>query len=819
MPSSYSQAALQAQLRWQQQLTPPSADEDDPEKDLDDMPLSHTQRYSLDNDAPPCPGCESENFRSRSRDGKAPATNSDRSDITVPATSALAERAVMPFLAEHIPMQYNALGSAPPAWMPQSNGEQDEEGLQERTDSRFCYRHRPDLKCRRQANEPSMKELQNELASLSQSDQQAISHVWSLFSAAPAKHRNLLLQGILTQCCFPQLSSISSSLRSLLKIDFLSALPVELGFKILCSLDTTSLCKAAQVSRRWRALADDDVVWHRMCEQHIDRKCTKCGWGLPLLERKRLRIEKRVMQLRAKGAGLDISSRRITDVVAAAAETRSPTPMGQKRKIGGGAVEAESRKRQCSRSASEDFATASPDPEVAVGIRQQQIVPQKRPWKDVYKARFKVGTNWKYGRFSTRVFRGHTNGVMCLQFDDNVLISGSYDSTAKVWDVRTGAELRTLKGHTSGIRCLQFDDNKLMTGSLDHTLRLWNWKTGQCLRVFQAHTAGIVALHFTGPWVASGSMDQTIRVWNSETQQTFLLRGHTDWINCVKIDEASRTLFSASDDLTVRLWDLDKRECIRVFEGHVGQVQQCLPLPAEFELDERVAEGGREKEDDASSVASGEFATTGSNRVHRFQVHHEHHKRETPGLGTDEDEEAKPSFWQNDPDRPAPPRYMLTGALDATIRLWDVHFNAATHLSDATAGPSSAANQPVPNPAAAPQPPANPANAFANNLPSTVPFRMLPTDPLTNSHTPRAQACVRTFFGHVEGIWALAADHLRLISGSEDRMMKVWDPRTGKCERTFTGHAGPVTCCWLSDWGVASGSEDCEVRILSFGEM
>jgi F-box/WD-40 domain protein MET30 len=83
---------------------------------------------------------------------------------------------------------------------------------------------------------------------------------------------------------------------------------------------------------------------------------------------------------------------------------------------------------------------------------------------------------------------------------------------------------------------------------------------------------------------------------------------------------------------------------------------------------------------------------------------------------------------------------------------------------------------------------------------------------------PRAQACVRTFFGHVEGIWALSADHLRLISGSEDRMMKVWDPRTGKCERTFTGHQGPVTCAWLSDSRVASGSEDCEVRMLCFDD-
>jgi F-box/WD-40 domain protein MET30 len=60
---------------------------------------------------------------------------------------------------------------------------------------------------------------------------------------------------------------------------------------------------------------------------------------------------------------------------------------------------------------------------------------------------------------------------------------------------------------------------------------------------------------------------------------------------------------------------------------------------------------------------------------------------------------------------------------------------------------------------------------------------------------------------------------LRLISGSEDRMMKVWDPRTGKCERTFTGHAGPVTCAWLSESRLASGSEDCEVRMLVFGDQ
>ncbi|EMC93856.1 hypothetical protein BAUCODRAFT_42721, partial [Baudoinia panamericana UAMH 10762] len=689
-------------------------------------------------------------------------------NIAIPASSKHAEQAVAPFLTKHIPMQYNPAGSS--SYTTSHAQSQDTQ----QGSTKFCYRHRPDLKCRRQANEPSMEQLQNELASLSQSDQQAISHVWSLFSAAPAKHRNLMLEGILTQCCFPQLSFISANVKNLIKIDFLSALPPELGFKILCSLDTPSLCRAAQVSQRWRSMADDDVVWHKMCEQHIDRKCTKCGWGLPLLERRRLRREKRQIQLRGAGRGLNEWSPAITPIpqepLAAeglgVAAPHAPANTGMKRPADSGIGSPEVAKRVCSRAVSADLVTDHED---------SYFTPKRRPWKDVYKDRFKVGTAWKYGRCSTKIFKGHTNGVMCLQFcdKDNVLITGSYDSTAKVWDINTGECVRTLTGHTMGIRALQFDEKKLMTGSLDNTVKLWNWHTGQCLRTFNAHSEGIITLHFSpdGRWQASGSQDKTIRVWEWTTKQTFVLRGHTDWVNCVRIDEASRTLFSASDDLTVRLWDLETRECVKVFEGHVGQVQQVLPMPAEFELDESVF-APVDKDDDASSVSS-------------F----------TPAGQLSQDRRASPvpcpePFWPNDHSRPAPPRYMFTGALDSTIRLWDVHVSNQQQQQQQQQQTTA----------------------------SNSAFVALPTDPLTNSHTPRAQACIRTFFGHVEGIWALAADHLRLISVSEDRMMKVWDPRTGKCERTFAGHAGPVTCAWLSDSRVASGSEDCEVRMLSFGE-
>ena len=214
-------------------------------------PLVLNRIYNVDRSAP-------ENLH----EGHSSEGSKDKS-ITIASTAKLGNKTIAPFLARHIPDQYAPLGSA------RNSTSKD-------PSSKFCYRHRPDMLCRRQADEPTMDALQQDLEAIPESDRPAISQVWALFSAAPAKHRNTMLQGVLAQCCFPQLSYLSANVQKLIKIDFLAALPSEVAFRILCFLGTTSLCKAAQVSQKWRQLSDDDVVWHRMCEQHISRKCTKC---------------------------------------------------------------------------------------------------------------------------------------------------------------------------------------------------------------------------------------------------------------------------------------------------------------------------------------------------------------------------------------------------------------------------------------------------------------------------------------------------------------------------------------------------------------
>lgn len=73
------------------------------------------------------------------------------STITISSTSKLAGQMVAPFLAKHIPEQYAPLGV---------QHEPTTTSIRKDPNTKYCYRHRPDSKCRRTADEPRMENLQ-----------------------------------------------------------------------------------------------------------------------------------------------------------------------------------------------------------------------------------------------------------------------------------------------------------------------------------------------------------------------------------------------------------------------------------------------------------------------------------------------------------------------------------------------------------------------------------------------------------------------------------------------------------------------------------
>lgn len=68
------------------------------------------------------------------------------------------------------------------------------------------------------------------------------------------------------------------------------------------------------------------------------------------------------------------------------------------------------------------------------------------------------------------------------------MVSGSLDTSIRVWDVETGNCIHTLTGHQSLTSGMELKDNILVSGNADSTVKIWDIKTGQCLQTLQGNT-------------------------------------------------------------------------------------------------------------------------------------------------------------------------------------------------------------------------------------------------------------------------------------------------------------------------------------------
>ncbi|RDB23998.1 putative E3 ubiquitin ligase complex SCF subunit sconB [Hypsizygus marmoreus] len=655
---------------------------------------------------------------------------------------------------------------------------------------KLCVRHQ------RMADEGTNLKLQQSLDAMPLEEREAVNAVWSNFSSSSHPRRALILQGLLTMCCFSQLSLLTEQLAQLIRIDPFACLPREVSLKILGYLDATSLCRAAQVTRRWKSLADDDILWRGICEQHIGQKCHKCGWGLPILEKKRAFRPHSPTPSDSTPACLLPPMSSLKRSIPDDDNTNLVSPPLKRQRSSSSDVSSVP-------SASSSFLTLplETEPSSCALLAPNPPLPMTesitRPWKDVYSERMTIERNWRRGRCTVRTLKGHTDGVMCLQFSETlaypafpVLITGSYDRTVRVWNMETGVELHCLKGHTRAVRALQFDDIKLITGSMDHTLKVWDWRRGKCIRTLTGHTDGVVCLNFDSNVLASGSVDSTIKVWNLRTGGAFTLRGHSDWVNAVQLWDSNpaarsastsaslfdvpsgsmspstpgslaneidvgKMLFSASDDGTIKLWDLTLRTCIRTMTGHVGQVQSMKLLTASECSDDEPPVGGdtdMESSGDESGPSAAHQASSSTFNASGSTFPAPAAAQSSSAMATSAAKPFSSSAISQTPFVSGKKPVLISGSLDNTIKLWDIETGKT----------------------------------------------------------------IRTLFGHIEGVWAVASDKLRLVSGSHDRTIKVWSRDEGKCTATLVGHQAAVSCLALGEDKIVSGSDDANIKIWSF---
>jgi WD40 repeat protein/serine/threonine protein kinase len=156
----------------------------------------------------------------------------------------------------------------------------------------------------------------------------------------------------------------------------------------------------------------------------------------------------------------------------------------------------------------------------------------------------------------------HGGAVRAVAFtaDGEKILTGNWDGTAQVWDARMAKPIGSPLKHQRALYVVAFspDGKHALTGSEDHTARLWNSVTGQAAGLPLSHDGSIVSVAFSpdGSKVLTGGLDRNPRVWNAEVGQPLLqLSGHEDFVISVAFSPSGKAMLTGSKDNTARLWD------------------------------------------------------------------------------------------------------------------------------------------------------------------------------------------------------------------------------------------------------------------------
>ncbi len=423
-------------------------------------------------------------------------------------------------------------------------------------------------------------------------------------------------------------------------------------------------------------------------------------------------------------------------------------------------------------------------------------------------------------------------GVTTASFNPagTLIVTGSEDHTAAIWQVKTGRRLHVFADHQSAVTDAVFGPRGrlVVTTSADGATRVRDTKTGVRVALILGHANAVNSASFSadGKFLITASADGTARVWEAATgRPEAVLHAHTGSVNQGAFSPDGRAVVTASSDGTARIWDPGTAPELRVLATDSKPIWD-----ATFSPDGRLVLT-------ASDDGTARILTAGGQVLHVLRQ---------PGPVLRCQPRAKGGGAQN-------PRCMasaifsrdgklaFTDGADRTLRVWRTDtgkpIDAVRNFSAGPlalspdgrllAAPTASGAIRIWNAATL-----KPGRELRRGGPFTAAAfspdgRLIATageDGLSRIWDQRTGTRVRTLHGHTDAVTDVqfSPDGKLLVTSSRDHDARIWDVATGKTSELLRGHFGPVFGASFSPdghWVVTAGPTTAGLWPVSNGRL
>lgn len=183
------------------------------------------------------------------------------------------------------------------------------------------------------------------------------------------------------------------------------------------------------------------------------------------------------------------------------------------------------------------------------------------------------------------LLQGHSMGIFALRWNrrGDLLLSGSVDCSAVVWDVKLGTVRSRAAFHSAPVLDCDWRTNAMYaTASADRTVAAFRVGDDRPLKVWRGHTQDVNSVRWdaAGKLLASGSDDGTVRIWSLTSERALhVVSDHTQEVNCVRWGPGD-VVASAGADGLVLLFDAEAGEVIHKLKAHGANIPHLRWSPS-----------------------------------------------------------------------------------------------------------------------------------------------------------------------------------------------------------------------------------------------